>query len=206
MGESDYSAVLEALKRNRMEAFYVDTKEEARAFVEELIPEGAITAVGGSVTLDEAGIFGLLRSEKYRFLDRYQEDLSKEQKAELYQQCFAADWLLASANAITEDGWIYQVDGVGTRVAPMIFGPEHVLIVAGINKLVPDMDAAVARVRTIAAPKNAVRLCKKTPCTVTGTCEDCLSPDRICCTYTAFGFQRIPGRIKVLLVGEPLGY
>jgi hypothetical protein len=88
----------------------------------------------------------------------------------------------------------------------MIFGPEHVLIVAGINKVVPDMDAAVARVRTIAAPRNAVRLCKKTPCTVTGKCEDCLSPDRICCTYTAFGFQRLPGRIKVILVGEPLGY
>ena len=206
MEKTEYSTVLEALKRNRMDAMYVETKEEARALVEELIPEGAITAVGGSVTLDETGILDLLRSEKYRFLDRYQEGLTKEQKEELYQQCFAADWFLASANAITEDGWIYQVDGIGTRVAPMIFGPEHVLIVAGINKVVPDMDAAVARVRTIAAPMNAVRLCKKTPCTVTGKCEDCLSPDRICCTYTAFGFQRLPGRIKVILVGEPLGY
>lgn len=206
MGASDYSAVLEALERNRMEAMYVETKEEARALVEELIPEGAVTAVGGSETLTEAGILELLRSGKYRFLDRYDGSLTKEQKAELYQRCFAADWLLAGANAITEDGWIYQVDGAGTRVAPMIYGPEHVLIVAGINKLVPDMDAAVARVRTVAAPKNAVRLNKKTPCTVTGKCEDCLSPDRICCIYTAFGFQRIPGRIKVILVGEPLGY
>lgn len=206
MGASEYSSVLEALRRNRMDAMYAETKEEARALAEELIPEGAVTAVGGSETLAEAGILELLRSGKYRFLDRYDESLTKEQKAELYQRCFAADWLLASANAITEDGWIYQVDGAGTRVAPMIYGPEHVLIVAGINKLVPDMDAAVARVRTVAAPKNAVRLNKKTPCVMTGKCEDCLSPDRICCTYTAFGFQRIPGRIKVILVGEPLGY
>jgi len=206
MGASEYSAVLEALARNRMDAVYAETKEEARALTEKLIPEGAVTAVGGSETLAEAGILDLLRSGKYRFLDRYDENLTKAQKADLYRQCFAADWLLASANAITEDGWIYQVDGAGTRVAPMIFGPEHVLIVAGINKVVPDMDAAAARVRTVAAPKNAVRLGKKTPCTVTGKCEDCLSPDRICCTYTAFGFQRIPGRIKVILVGEPLGY
>lgn len=206
MGASEYSAVLEALARNRMDAVYAETKEEARALTEKLIPEGAVTAVGGSETLAEAGILDLLRSGKYRFLDRYDENLTKAQKADLYRQCFAADWLLASANAITEDGWIYQVDGAGTRVAPMIFGPEHVLIVAGINKVVPDMDAAVARVRTVAAPKNAVRLGKMTPCTVTGKCEDCLSPDRICCTYTAFGFQRIPGRIKVILVGEPLGY
>ncbi len=206
MSESDYSAVLRALARNRMDAMYVETKEEAKALAEKLIPEGAVTVVGGSVTLDETGILGLLRSGKYRFLDRYQEGLAKEQKEELYRQCFAADWFLASANAITEDGWLYQVDGIGTRVAPMIFGPEYVLIVAGINKLVPDMEAAVERVRTVAAPKNAVRLKKQTPCTVTGKCEDCLSPDRICCTYTAFGFQRIPGRIKVILVGEPLGY
>ncbi len=206
MSKSDYSAVLEALRRNRMDAMYVDTKEEARALVGELIPEGASAAVGGSETLSETGILDLLRSGKYRFLDRYAEGLTKEQKEEVQRQSFTADWLLASANAVTEDGWLYQVDGAGTRVAPMIFGPKNVLIVAGINKVVPDMDAAVERVRAVAAPKNAVRLEKQTPCVVTGKCEDCLSPDRICCVYTAFGFQRIPGRIKVILVGEPLGY
>ncbi|HNW04136.1 MAG TPA: lactate utilization protein [Oscillospiraceae bacterium] len=206
MGKSDYSTVLEALARNRMDAMYVDTKEEARALVEELIPEGASAAVGGSETLFEAGVIDLLRSGKYLFLDRYAEGLTSEQKEEVQRQYFTADWLLASANAVTEDGWLYQVDGAGTRVAPMIFGPKNVLIVAGINKLVPDLDAAMERVRAIAAPKNAVRLEKKTPCVVTGKCEDCLSPDRICCVYTAFGFQRVPGRIKVILVGEPLGY
>lgn len=206
MSESDYSAVLKALARNRMDAMYVETKEEAKALAEKLIPEGAVTVVGGSRTLFEAGIIDLLRSGKYQFLDRYDESLTEEEADDLRRKYFTADWLLASANAITEDGWLYQVDGAGTRVAPMIFGPKNVLIVAGINKVVPDMDAAIERVRTVVAPKIAARLRKKTPCTVMGTCKDCFSPERICCTYTAFGFQRIPGRIKVILVGEPLGY
>ena len=107
---------------------------------------------------------------------------------------------------MTEQGELYNVDGNANRVAAMTYGPKCVICVVGYNKIVPDLEAAVARVEQVAAPANAVRLHKKTPCTVTGRCEDCHSPDRICCTTVIHRQQRVPGRIKVILVGEELGY
>ena len=201
-----------ALKANRMDACWVKTKEEALEKVRALIPEGAVTACGGSMTLAECGIMDELRSGKYQFLDR--AAVQPEEIGALYRKMFSADVFLMSSNAVTETGELYNVDGNGNRVAALIFGPESVIVVAGANKLVPDIPAAVRRVKTMAAPPNTVRLHQETPCAKCGVCAGikgdlaagCKSPQRICCSYVVSGFQRIPNRVKVILVAENLGY
>lgn len=197
--------VIAALKANNMEGWYLPDAAGVRAFVEQLIPEGAVVSNGGSVTLAETGVTDLLAGGRYRYLDR-SKVTDPEELGRLYRQVFSADWYLASANAVTEAGEIYNVDGNSNRVAAITFGPANVLLVVGCNKIVKDLDAAKERVEAIAAPANTVRLSCATPCAVTGKCEHCHSPARICCTTTIHSFQRIPGRIKVLLVGEPLGF
>ena len=146
----------------------------------------------------------LLSSGKYNFLDR--RTVTGEALDKLFHDCFNADWYLASSNAVTEKGELFNVDGNANRVAAITFGPKNVLLIVGCNKIVPDLAAAQARVKTIAAPANTIRLNCKTPCAVTGQCADCHSPARVCCTTTIHQFQRVKGRIKVLLVGEPLGF
>ena len=154
----------------------------------------------------ETGIIEHLRIGRYNFLDRYMDGLSRTQIEEIYRKSFFTDTYLTSTNAITEDGELYNVDGNGNRVAAMIYGPKSVIVVAGINKIVKNVDEAVERVRRVAAPANSIRLNKNTPCTKTGYCANCRTDDRICCTYTVFGQQREKNRIKVILVGESLGY
>ena len=124
----------------------------------------------------------------------------------IFRQAFTCDTYLMSANAITENGELYNVDGNGNRVAALMFGPKSVIVIAGWNKIVPDLEAARQRVRQIAAPANTTRLNTQTPCKVLGSCQDCHSDSRICCDYTVLGQQRIKGRVKVILVGEELGY
>ena len=196
--------VIEALKANNMEGWYLPRADQVRDFVAQLIPAGATVANGGSMTLAETGVMDLLAGGGYNFLDR--SKVSGEALDRLYRQVFSADWYLASANALTEAGEIYNVDGNSNRVAAITFGPENVLLVVGCNKIVKDLAAAKERVEAIAAPANTVRLNCATTCAATGRCEHCHSPARICCTTTIHSFQRIPGRIKVLLVGEPLGF
>ncbi len=195
---------MDALRANNMEAYYVKTAAEVRAFVEQLVPAGATVSNGGSVSLAETGVMELLAGGRYHYLDR--SKAQGDELAALYRQVFSADWYFASANAVTEAGEIYNVDGNANRVAAITFGPKNVLLVVGCNKLVKDMPAAEERVRQIAAPANTARLGCKTPCAVTGKCEDCHSPGRICCTAVVHRYQREQGRIKVLLVGEPLGF
>jgi|GEM_PF-15681 len=195
-----------ALRYNHFEVYTVEKAADVAAKVAELMPEGSSAAVGGSMTLFETGVIDLLRNGKYRFLDRYKEDLTREEVAAVQREAFTADYFLCSSNAITEEGELYNVDGMGSRVAPMIFGPKNVIVVAGFNKIVPDLDSADERVRHTAAPANTARLGCKTPCAETGVCMDCHSPARICCDYVCMGFQREEGRVKVILVGEELGY
>ncbi len=203
---------MENLKRNRMLPYWVKTKEEARAKVEELLQEGATVAVGGSVTLEQAGIIELLRSGRYRFLDRYAKGADV---AGIFRASFSADAYLCSSNAVTEAGELFNVDGNGNRAAAMIFGPASVILVVGKNKLVKDLDEAKRRMRLITAPKNAQRLSLDTYCRTKGICAaaddeafcaGCQSDARICCAYTVLGPQRIKDRIKVILVDEDLGY
>lgn len=204
--EKQAARTIENLAKNNMLGFYVQDREQAVAKVAELIKEGELVAVGSSMTLFETGIIDHLRSGRYSFLDRYMEGLSRTQLEEILRKSFFADTYLTSTNAITEAGELYNVDGTGNRVAAMIYGPKSVIVVAGVNKIVKDVAEAVERVRRIAAPANCVRVDAKTPCIRTGSCVDCKTENRICCSYTVLGHQRQKDRIKVILVGEYLGY
>lgn len=195
---------MKALTANRMKAHYVEKASDVAALVQKLIPQGATVSTGGSVSLVETGVLDLLSGGQYTFLDR--DRVAGAEREALHRQAFSADWYLASSNAVTEQGELYNIDGNGNRVAALTFGPKNVVLVVGCNKLVPDLAAAAQRVREIAAPANTVRLARKTPCTVTGKCDDCRSPERICCTTVIHAQQQIVDRIQVILVGEPLGY
>lgn len=210
--EMQLERTVKALQSNRMDACWVRTKEEALEKVKALLPKGALAASGGSMTLDECGITALLRNGEYDYLDR--AAVEKEEIQELYRRSFYANCYLMSSNAVTEQGELYNVDGNGNRVAALIYGPKSVIVVAGANKIVPDIPAAIKRVRCLAAPANAMRLHQETPCTKTGVCAGikgelaagCKAEQRICCSYVVSGYQRVPNRIHVILVAENLGY
>ena len=197
---------LKNLQRNRFDARYVDTSEEAVQAVREMLPQGATVSFGGSMTLQESGIMDMLMQEPVQLLDRNKSGISAEQVKEIYRATFSSDFYLCSTNAVTEKGELYNVDGNSNRVAAMLYGPDHVIVVAGINKIVADVAEAEHRVRTVAAPANATRIGCNTPCVITGTCQDCSSDSRICCNMVVMRQQRHPGRVTVLLVGEALGY
>lgn len=201
---------LEALKKNRMEAVYVPTKEELFPVLDTHLEEQDCVSFGGSMTLFESGVMDhikeLASKQVITLLDRNKPGLTPEDIAKLYRDSFSCDAYLTSSNAITQDGRLYNVDGNGNRVAAMLFGPKKVIVIAGVNKIVPDHAAAERRLEEIAAPLNAKRLNAATPCAKTGTCVHCQADARICCDYVTMGWQRIPGRVRVLLVGEPLGY
>ena len=207
---------IEALRAHRMEVHYVQTPEEAKELALSLIPEGSSCANGGSVTLAQTGILEALKAGNYHYIDRMDPTFTQEQKEEAMRAAFSTDFYLASANAITENGELYNVDGNSNRVAAMIYGAKNVIIVAGINKIVKDLDEAVLRVKTIAAPQNAVRLSCNTPCAKLGHCislernggmtDGCKTPARICANFTVMAYQRHVNRIKVILVGTELGY
>jgi len=158
------------------------------------------------MTLFETGVIDFLREGNITFLDKYRENITSEEKKQIYIQNFSADTFLCSTNALTESGELYNIDGNGSRVAPMLYGPKQVIVVAGINKIVKNLEEAERRVRNYAAPIDAKRLNRKTPCTTTGYCMDCKSPDRICNDFTIITGQFIKDRIKVIIVGKQLGY
>ncbi|HEX2938029.1 MAG TPA: lactate utilization protein, partial [Ruminiclostridium sp.] len=172
----------------------------------ELIKDGDTVSVGGSMTLFETGIIDYLKSGRFNYLDRYADGLAHEDREKIFRESFFADDYFTSSNVVTEEGELYNVDGSGNRVSAMIFGPKSVIVVVGYNKIVSDREAAIERVRKIAAPANAARLSCKTPCAKKGECMDCKTDARICCSYVFLGQQRENGRIKVIIAGEPLGY
>ena len=194
----------QALRKNQMEAYCVDCAADVLPLLKTLIAPGTCVSMGGSVSLQECGVPAFLRTGDYEFLDR--EAVTGDAVGELYRKAFFADYYLSSANAVTEQGEIFNVDGNGNRVAALAFGPQNVILVVGCNKIVEDLHEAHRRLRHLAAPANTKRLNRNTPCAKTGICADCRSPERICCTYTVQRFSKTPGRIKVILVAEPLGY
>lgn len=208
--EEYVSKTLEALRRNRMVAEYVESRWEVLPKILEWIPQGATVAFGGSVTLEETGVLNGIRQMgaqgDLEVLDRFAPGLTSEELKDLFRRAFTSDVFLTSSNAVTQDGYLYNVDGRGNRVAAMIYGPDTVIVVVGINKICENLEAAIRRNQTVSAPKNAARLHKNTPCVQTGECMHCLSKDRICASFVALGPQMVPNRIKVLLVGEALGY
>lgn len=196
--------VLKNLEKNNFGAAYVDTKEEALTLVKTMIPEGSYTATGGSMTLVETGIMDYLKEKTDWHEDR--------------RDAYRAEFYLASANAVTDRGEIYQVDGRSNRISAIAFGPERVILVAGINKLVPSLATAVERVKNTATPANAIRLCRDTPCTKLGHCisplfsaeniyaDGCMAEECICANALIMRRQREKDRVTVILVGEELGY
>ena len=211
------NSTMEALRKNNMQAYYVENSAKAKELVQSLMEKGSTVTHGGSMTLKQTGINELLKSGDYNYLDRSAEGLTREQVEEIYRKSFFADTYLTSANAVTEKGELYNVDGNSNRVSSILYGPKSVIVVVGVNKIVPDIRAAVERVKKVAAPKNTVRLSCKTPCAATGecislkqpdsvACDGCKSEGRVCCNYVVSAQQRKKDRIKVIIVGEELGY
>ncbi len=195
-----------SLKKNKMDAFYVENKKALLTLLPEMMKADSEVTVGGSMTLFEAGVIEHLRSGRYRFLDRYKEGLTPEQIREVFVKSFASDVFLCSSNAVTEEGELYNVDGNGNRVAAMLFGPKNVIVIVGYNKIVGDVEQAKLRVESVAAPANNKRLNINNPCVTNGQCMNCQSESRICCSHVIMGMQREPNRVKVIIVGEELGY
>lgn len=205
VNEIKINRTLEALRKNNMEGYLINTENELIHKIQELVNEGSKVSLGGSMTLFETKIMEHLRSGRYELLDRYKEGLTADEIKEIYRKSFFCDAYFTSTNAITEEGELYNVDGNGNRVAAMLYGPDKVIVIAGVNKIVKDINEAIYRVENLAAPENAKRLNRKTPCTVTGKCMNCNSPERICREYTVIR-KPVPNRIFVLLLNEEYGY
>jgi len=203
--EKQVERTINALKKNRFEALFVMDAKAAFEEVMKRIPDGATVGVGGSVTLAQIGLLDALKHRKIKLIWPIQQARSDEDRLELIRKSFFADVFLSSTNAVTEDGELYNVDATGNRVGATFIGPKKTIVVCGVNKIVKDLDAAEKRVREWAAPQNAKRLNRKTPCVETGVCEDCSSPDRICNIYVTLAKKPARTDVAVILVGEYLG-
>ena len=194
--------VIKGLESRNMEAFYAADREEALKKALELIPKDSVVTMGGCMSALEIGLVDALKAGEYRFLDR---DTAPDREAAM-RESYNADWFIASANGMTEDGVMVNIDGNSNRVSAIAQGPRHVLFIVGMNKICKDVDHALKRARNVAAPINAQRFGLSTPCVKTGSCFDCKSPDTICCQFLITRFSRHPGRIKVILVNDSLGF
>ena len=199
--------VIKNLRKRRMNGSYAPTGEEAVKQVVSMIPEGSIVSFAGSMTLKEFGVKETVCSmPNLKIIDPSAEGLSAEEKFEVRRQALLADFMITGTNAVTLDGKIVNLDGMGNRVSGMIFGPKKVILVTGINKVVSDVDEAMKRVKHWAAPINVVRLDLDNPCRETLLCSDCKSPSRICNMWTVIEGHSIMDRLHVVLVGEFAGY
>lgn len=198
--------VIANLNKRQIDAVYCATAKEAAELALSFVPSGSSVSFGGSMTLAEAGITdGLRNREDITLLDRSTAE-SPEEIRQIYHDALSADYYFMSTNALTAGGELVNIDGNGNRLAALIYGPEHVIIVTSLNKVVPDVKTAVSRVRNDATPPNCIRLNKATPCASTGICADCFAPDCICNQIVITRRSGTSGRIKVVLVGETLGY
>jgi LUD domain len=199
--------LIKNLSKRRMAASYAPTAVQARAEVIAMVPEGATVSRCGSMSLVEMGLWEeLARKPGVKIIDPFAPGLPPEEGYALRLQGLLADILITSSNALTLDGKIVNLDGLGNRVAAMCFGPKKVILVIGMNKVAPDLECAMARVKHHAAPINAIRLNRATPCVETGLCSDCKSPERICNMWSIIEGHLFENRIHVKLVGEDLGY
>ena len=194
--------VLSGLESRNMTAYYAKDREEALAKALELIPKGSVIGMGGCVSSAEIGLTDVIKGPDYKFLDRY----TAEDKRKCLLDTYDADWFISSANAMTEDGVLVNIDGNSNRVSAIAQGPKHVLFIIGMNKICKDVDDALKRARNYAAPVNAQRFGLDTPCAKTGSCFDCKSPDTICCQFLITRYSKHPGRIHVILVNDNLGF
>ena len=194
--------VMKGLESRNMSAYYAASKEEALAKALELIPEGSSIGMGGCMSAIEIGLVDALKSGNYNFIDR---DIAPDSRKAMLD-AYDSDVFLVSANAITEDGVIVNIDGNSNRVSAIAQGPRKVVFIVGMNKVCDDVDGAMKRARNVAAPTNAQRFGLSTPCAKTGSCFNCKSPDTICCQFLITRFSHHPGRIHVILVNDSLGF
>ncbi len=197
---------MDNLKKRNMRGYFVNNEVELIELLRKLIPENSSVGVGDSITLFETGVIDFLRKGNFVFFDKYKDGITSEEKKDIYIKNFSADTFMCSTNALTESGELYNIDGNGSRVAPMLYGPKQVILVTGINKIVRDIEEAEKRVRQYSAPLDAKRLGKDTPCATLGYCIDCKSPSRICNDFVVIKGQFIKDRIKVIIVRKQLGY
>ncbi len=197
---------IEALKKNNFDAVYAPDTGDALKQIFSMVPEGATVGVGGSMTLAQIGFFEEVKKHKVTLLNPGTPGLSPEDGLKMRKEILTADVFLASSNAVTEEGELFNVDATGNRVCAMTFGPKKVILVCGVNKIVKDVAEAEARTRDWTSPMNARRLSYKTPCAETGDCADCSSPQRICNIYIILAKKPLRTDMTVLLVGETLGF
>lgn len=198
-------ACKKALEKNGMKAYLVEDAQAARELVNAMIKDHETVCDGGTMTLQETGILDMLNHRDLVFHSHSDPTMTREQSDAEARKAFSADTFIASTNAVTLQGELVNIDGHENRVSAMIFGPKQVIIVAGYNKIVEDEEAAKKRIREIAAPANSVRLHKQTPCSKTGSCQDCYSKDRICSSYVKINYDK-EDRIRVILIAEAYGY
>jgi len=194
--------VIKGLNSRNMTGYYAATKEEALQTALALIPEGSSVTMGGAMSAHEIGLVEALKAGNYNFIDR---DAYEDKRAAMLM-AYDADVFLSSVNAMTEDGVLVNIDGNANRVSAIAQGPRKVVFIVGMNKVCNDLDGAMKRARNVAAPINAQRFGLSTPCSKTGACMDCKSPDTICCQFLITRFSRHAGRIHVILVNDALGF
>lgn len=194
--------VIKGLESRNMSGYYAETKEDALKIALELIPKGSSVTMGGAMSAHEIGLVEALKGPDYNFMDR---DKATDKRAAMLA-AYDADFFLSSANAMTEDGIMINVDGNANRVSAIAQGPKKVIFIVGMNKITKDVDSAMKRARNVAAPINAQRFGLSTPCTATGSCMDCKSPDTICCQILITRYSKHKDRIHVILVNDNLGF
>lgn len=197
--------IIKNLEKRNMEGYYFDDSASCVKAIIDLMEEGSVVSWGGSESVKECGLMDAIQGGKYTLIDRMTAK-SPEEAREIFSKTVLADYYLMSTNAITMDGELINIDGNGNRLACLIHGPKHIIMVVGMNKLVSTVEEGYDRVRDIATPANTVRLNKNTPCAHTGRCGDCLSPDCICNQVVITRRSGHPGRIKVFFVAEELGF
>ena len=198
--------MIRSFESHNVSCHYLPDPAGLLPLLRELIPAGASVGCGDSLTLEQLGVFDFLRSGEYAFLDKHAPGLSREEKREIYLQNFRADVFVSGVNAVTEDGKLIFIDGNGSRVAPILYGPPRIILIAGTNKLVGNEALGMERARQVAGPLDAKRLGRKTPCAATGICTDCNSPERICNDFVVMARQFDPERVHLVLVEGSYGY
>ena len=199
------NTIIKNMEKKNLEAYYCATSAEAVKKALSLMPEGASITWGGSESIKECGLMDAIQAANYELIDRTDAKTPEEDRI-MYSRQVMADFFLMSSNAITIDGELVNIDGRANRVSLLCWGPQNVIVIAGMNKITSDVESAIQRVRDAAAPPNTVRLNKNTPCAQTGRCGNCYSPDCICSQIVITRRSSTPKRIKVILVGEELGY
>lgn len=194
------------LKNRHFEAYFCETKEDALRKALALIPEGASVGWGGAMSAGQIGLQDAIRNGNYKAIDR-DSCTTPAEKENAARDCMTADYFITGANALSLDGQMVNIDGMGNRVAAIVYGPKNIIVIAGMNKVCDDLESAVKRARTVAAPTNCQRFSAlDTPCLHNGICADCKSPDCICNQILITRHCRPAGRIKFILVGEDLGF